>query len=854
MKLISYKDYCNEVFLTEEKTKDVIKRLKDAFPDEAEFAVYNSILDLFPSTAAKSIITTALIRTREERKRQNVSPQDTKEVFEQLLELIKRNIRIDLADMMKKDREKSPDDSGSTLFGDLTQLVHYQTSRIAALAAKKLQKKAGVGGMEVQESKFPDPVYMDDNIEIYHADSPAKTSMYAGSSPGCGICVQQVGYFWQYRFNYENTYYYVFPKKPRNYKFIQVEIGKRLVWTDERNSERPFHSLEELKQLFPEMAPAIDQGVFKSKPFGKTEREDYQKIQNKLEDNSFKALNYEVRSMYIANGHRLTDGQWNMIDRNQKNDYINLSIHRDITDYQFEDVKNDPALYKRYVLIKRRGLENKIKTGAFLRDGASKHEAAILPQIMSGADEKAKVTIIQGLIGNMKNILTGKIEPKNDISGTYELFKGQLLADPTLQQDEVIKSIAFILAGGKSQSWERIRPEVKRGVYKVAEDIYNANSAKMKSFIDEMVKSDPSLLLKGLTTEPTPFQVQYFLENEQALLSHADFKKNLWQSLESHLVYGTILPRWLREYWDNNRKEKFFKDDEFMKKIRYDFQHLIFGKMAERFPKYPQLPQETKELYDMFIKDLREDKQTLMVVEATMYDLVMYKTANVDNVTAWPVSDDFKKYFKEHEAELKEWLAYKLIDTPPEHVRPELINLVNKYKEKVYADPTYKNEIEKRLTGDIIFNAGIVFHWSGERLSYWTEHFWDILKRFPKAEETLVQRMKKEFGTDRSANAFYSEYGIPFDFYQKHKAEILSDPEAYRGLKQKIIDALRWRSDKNATRDQSAQVDLSPIEKDFYNEHKNDKETDKTSENWEAWYGKPIFDEKRVSVDMRGQD
>jgi len=186
MKLIDYRQYCNEVFLVEEKLKDVIERLKIAFPEENELKTYIEILDLFPTLPAKSLIATFLIRTKSERKRTNLSGDDVKQVFEQFVTLLRRNIKIDLAELMKQDKIRHPDSQGSNLFTEFTELIHYQMGRVEAHAQKKMQK-SGVGGLggEILDTKFTDPIYVDDNFEVYEAKSPAECQGYMGDSSIC---------------------------------------------------------------------------------------------------------------------------------------------------------------------------------------------------------------------------------------------------------------------------------------------------------------------------------------------------------------------------------------------------------------------------------------------------------------------------------------------------------------------------------------------------------------------------------------------------------------------------------------------------------------------------------------------
>src|ERR1035437_81034 len=93
--LMDYRKYCDAIFLTEENQKEVFERLHAVFPDESEFRIYSSILNLFPSLNAKSIIVTTLIRTNIERQKANINPAQTKIVYDEFIQIMRRNARID---------------------------------------------------------------------------------------------------------------------------------------------------------------------------------------------------------------------------------------------------------------------------------------------------------------------------------------------------------------------------------------------------------------------------------------------------------------------------------------------------------------------------------------------------------------------------------------------------------------------------------------------------------------------------------------------------------------------------------------------------------------------------------------
>jgi hypothetical protein len=863
--LMDYRNYCDVIFLTEENQKEVFERLHAAFPDAGEFHVYSAILNLFPSLAGKSIIATTLIRTAIERQKANISPQQTKVVFDEYVQILRRNARVDLAKMLKDDRVEHPDEKDSRLFTNLTELIHQFVARLAATDAARLQKKSAIKiGQPTEDditTKFPNPIYLDDNIEIYEARSPGQCSAYEGDST---ICLKHPVHFWgSYRIPRAAAFYFVFPRSPRNdiidhrdkktrHRFLLIDYREdgTAVWTYEENHMNFVESIDEILRLFPYLRKPFAEGKIAKRPLAPNERENYRKVEDTVSDPVFLNFSPELKDMYIANQHDLTDRQWTYLSRDQKNDYINFRTTKDLTDYQYNETKKDAGLIKRYIVIKKRSLQNKIVTAQFLRVGLTRHESAVLPDLMSSLSDEHKARLSKGLVNGMKDILTGRVQPQQDISVIYNLFKGQLLSDPAMQTNDTLMSIADILGGGKTAAWKNLDSEVKKSVYGVAMDLYNANPAKLQSLIDDSIHSNLNMLLQGLIDVPTDFQVKYFNDHEKELLKDKTFIDPLTQNLEGHLVYGTDLKDWLKTFWAGH-KASFFKNENFMKKMKADFQSILYGKESSKYPDAKNTPAESKELLNLLINDIRSDPTTLEVVEQTVYDMVMFKQKDMDNVNEWEVSEEFKRYYSEHAEKLKTWMTFKIIDTPPENIPPALAKTIEKYKGVVLSNKEYRQAIEDRLISDFITKADTAFRWAGERINYWLTNFQNILDRHPGMEDLLVQRIKTEYGKDRSANPWYTSYGVPFEFYKKHEADILSDPEAYRGLKTLVQDNLIWRNDKNAptakvvdeTISGATEPTLSQIERDFYYTHKKDKDED----------GKSIFDETKVSPANRGK-
>lgn len=883
MKLIDYKLYCESVLLNEETLDELLSRVRDAFPDPNDFKAHKAILDKFPSFGGKQIVAGLLIRTRAEREIAGISPEATLELLEEF-KLIQMAMtgpgqKIDLALLAKQDKIEHPDDKDSKLFEKLTMIVHEKMALLKDRALKRAQKKSvQLGGEEEGGENRPqypnaDLVHMDENVEVYLTLSPGIIAQMV-EDPG-GVCTQRPGNYYGYRFTSQSTLYMVIPRKDElklKYKFLQFDIRPdgTLIVVDQRNQQgagtmnAPSRNSAEALNInlgktltksnwwtgFPELKEAISKGVFKVVPLQPKEEEIHNVIKLNVNDETFKAFDYVTKTAYIGYGWLLTDKQWNMIDNEQRNAYINTSRTRDITPYQFEQVKLNNQLFKRYLALKKDAVINKIKSGKFTSDTFTPHESIVLGDIMKTSDPKVKSAITTGLVDTIRKLLLSGEVPKMDISSMYELVKTEFLNNPNVRDGIFLSTIAKLLAGGKTSQWKGTAPEILRSIYKIAKDIYDANPQMMDVAINDMIKKDPNVLLQGLLSEPTHFQAQYFEKNKKSLLSNGDFSDKLDTSIESNLIYGTDMNPWLKSYWNNTKKE-YLGNPEFVKKLKYDLTNVLYGKPSTNFTyNIEDVSDESKEIYNLFIKAIRSDINTIKeIVSTTAYD-IMIGGGNVDEVEKWKTSKDFKKFFLEHEDDIKTWLSYKMIDTPPDNMRPDMAKLIHEYSEKAFSNPEYQKKIEDRLIRDIVMEES-VFRWSGARIDYWMKNFWQIIEKNPGLEEKLVKKVIYEYGKDNMANGIYLEWCIPLEFYKKHENEIIRNPDAFRGIKNRVIETMRWRNPKELTIEQVLNSPASsPVERDFYLTHKNVIETDEDSK----WAGKPIFNDDRLSPARQGED
>jgi hypothetical protein len=109
--------------------------------------------------------------------------------------------------------------------------------------------------------------------------------------------------------------------------------------------------------------------VLKPKPFTEEERAQHQRFKKGISDNEFKTLSYEDKKAYLdiypTIAKPITTKQFLMLPEDLKNLYVSFGIGLD--DEQFESIKNNPKLVKRYAQISDRKLDNYINVDGYTR-------------------------------------------------------------------------------------------------------------------------------------------------------------------------------------------------------------------------------------------------------------------------------------------------------------------------------------------------------------------------------------------------------------------------------------------------------------------------------------------------------
>jgi len=244
------------------------------------------------------------------------------------------------------------------------------------------------------------PIYNNNGIEVYYADSPRACIKYKGNIPysWCVARSDSSNMFYTYRFKpYEPAFYFikdvnatkkelgvwnmaknVFKGQFNNkYHFFVIQVPKNLNIDDEEQKQYIVSSAnndgdtqmswEDIININPKLKDIKE--VLEPKPFSKEERESHEKFKNGINDREFKKLSYEDKRTYLdiypTINRPISTSQFMDLPDDLKNLYLSFGIGLD--DEQFNVIKDDKKLLKRYTQISERKYEHYIKSNSYER-------------------------------------------------------------------------------------------------------------------------------------------------------------------------------------------------------------------------------------------------------------------------------------------------------------------------------------------------------------------------------------------------------------------------------------------------------------------------------------------------------
>ena len=271
-------------------------------------------------------------------------------------------------------------------FEELKTLVDYVTKR------RDVSGKTSYKNIEVDA----DPIYEDNDLIIYYADSPQACIAYKGNVPysWCIARSDASNMFYTYRFKeYEPAFYFVKNKERTNnefellnrnttplrftdkYHFFVIQVvknanpqnkdQKQYIVTSAQNlpGDDKQMSWNDIVQIEPKLADK--QNYFVSKPLQPEEKALHKRFINGITDEEFEKLLYAEKDMYlniyVRMDRNLTDNQFKNLPDDLKNKYIGVGVG--LSDEQVEMI--DVKLYKRYEKVIKTKIEKTIGTRDF---------------------------------------------------------------------------------------------------------------------------------------------------------------------------------------------------------------------------------------------------------------------------------------------------------------------------------------------------------------------------------------------------------------------------------------------------------------------------------------------------------
>jgi hypothetical protein len=248
-----------------------------------------------------------------------------------------------------------------------------------------------VGQRNVGDANFTDikvdgkPIFENNEVEIYYAPNEQSCIKYKGDKP-YSWCISKEGpsnMYTRYRMGDEEpSFYFVKRKKAMEQEFanwntkefkgtfldkwhffvIQVlnktmkngylsNPGKPYVVTSSNNDGEINTDWNGILKIAPELGGLKE--YFKNIPLTDFEREKYETFKKGISDEEFSKLPYSEKNFYLSIiNDKLSDNKFSSLPNDLKNKYINLGFN--LSNNQFESIKNDSKLMKRFKEVSER--------------------------------------------------------------------------------------------------------------------------------------------------------------------------------------------------------------------------------------------------------------------------------------------------------------------------------------------------------------------------------------------------------------------------------------------------------------------------------------------------------------------
>jgi hypothetical protein len=316
---------------------------------------------------------------------QGNDPQIVKSYIERFRKIRDKNYRQlnDQIDGLENVKDRKNIDSYKT-FKELETIVDYVRGQVD-LEGTSLGSDIEIDGT---------PIYENDVFEIYYADSPKACIKYKGNIP-YGWCVSRnysSNMFYTYRFKEHEPAFYFIKIKDRTkkelgffsmvgnvfngqfkdeYHFFVLQtlkgakIGdtttKQYVVTSAMNDGDIQMSWDDIVSIEPRIANL--QEIFKPVELAPKEKEFYDKYKDGTDDKTFCKFDYTNKrrylDIYVRQEQLLTDEQFKCLPEDLMNLYVGFGVG--LSENQFESIKTNKNLLKRYQQITERKFEEYLK-------------------------------------------------------------------------------------------------------------------------------------------------------------------------------------------------------------------------------------------------------------------------------------------------------------------------------------------------------------------------------------------------------------------------------------------------------------------------------------------------------------
>ena len=213
----------------------------------------------------------------------------------------------------------------------------------------------------------PNKVYEDENIIVFLANNPedprkslANCKKYGRGTTLCISGPSAKHYYNDYRWNDKLTTYFIWLKKENRYILVDANEDGTFQYNNVMNNNDISATPDIITSKYPDLAPAFQQGIFKSVPITGKEEEFYQKFFEA--DSPFEFDTIEDQVSYVS-FHDLTEDQWAIYERGGEEwaqPILQTAIESSESDIPHSILEKFPPLKKRYWAKKKQNVEREM--------------------------------------------------------------------------------------------------------------------------------------------------------------------------------------------------------------------------------------------------------------------------------------------------------------------------------------------------------------------------------------------------------------------------------------------------------------------------------------------------------------